>query len=611
MVTKEFTMLKGTCVAFWYYMFGDSVEFLELQIKTPTNWTALWSRKYSQGNVWKYAKVIVPDTVVGVTTAGLTTKLAFVGKGGMRNSGEIAIDDITSCNEGAFTAKPPVATYVTGPSHPRGNNRTCYGTAESTKCSDHDHHDDDKHTNVTKGYQFILGGRSRFFLTSGSGQTPNYPGYGCLPGMNDVKLNDVDMAGCQAACIDDVRCKSIDFYVGRTGHTCSLSYSDFGDVGAFGDASDCRFYEIDRASGEEHEVIPHGHYLYLNSSTFHTKPQQIAITSPDFTAVNPNCTIQFWYYMTGAGVGSLQLQARYAGSSCWYTLWSMAGVDGMGARMDDPEKYDRWRLGSASISRVWNCTTGCCNSTSNSIAGGLTDLGMTNPFFSDSRQIWSTSRVSSAANKMQARFVATTLVGARRHFGDMAIDDITLSAECRPKTIDNRLKCCSGTKTITLGSIGDSGTISDGPGYYPANAACKWLIRGPANTAITLNFTKYDVQPGFDIVSVYDGNAVDLKKLLQKNKVCKLPDVSYTTSNEMLVYFTSNEHDQRAGFEATYTVVENKCPYAFQCLNGGTCNANNGTCSCPSGFGKGKRCVPDSWTCETGKYAGGDKCDCS
>ena len=88
------------------------------------------------------------------------------------------------------------------------------------------------------GPAFVLGGSNT-----------DYPGYGCLSGHNDLELDDIDLAQCQAACIQDPFCKSIDFYVGRTGHTCTVSYSNFVDVGSTTSTQDCRFYEITRAQG--------------------------------------------------------------------------------------------------------------------------------------------------------------------------------------------------------------------------------------------------------------------------------------------------------------------------------------------------------------------------
>ena len=75
------------------------------------------------------------------------------------------------------------------------------------------------------------------------GSNKAYPGYGCLSGMNDVKLSDHTLAQCEAACVARSTCKSFDFYVGRTGHTCSLSDSNFADVGSTTSTTDCRYYE--------------------------------------------------------------------------------------------------------------------------------------------------------------------------------------------------------------------------------------------------------------------------------------------------------------------------------------------------------------------------------
>jgi len=75
------------------------------------------------------------------------------------------------------------------------------------------------------------------------GSNKAYPGYGCLSGMNDVRLSDHTLAQCEAACVARSTCKSFDFYVGRTGHTCSLSDSNFADVGSTTSTTDCRYYE--------------------------------------------------------------------------------------------------------------------------------------------------------------------------------------------------------------------------------------------------------------------------------------------------------------------------------------------------------------------------------
>merc|ERR1740117_648411 len=75
------------------------------------------------------------------------------------------------------------------------------------------------------------------------GSNSAYPGYGCLSGENDVTLTDHSLAQCQTACETRSTCRSFDFYEGRTGHTCSLSDSNFADVGTTTSTTDCRYYE--------------------------------------------------------------------------------------------------------------------------------------------------------------------------------------------------------------------------------------------------------------------------------------------------------------------------------------------------------------------------------
>jgi len=92
------------------------------------------------------------------------------------------------------------------------------------------------------GYNVYLNHEAADMFTLG-GSNSEYPGYGCLSGENDVTLTDHSLAQCQTACETRSTCKSFDFYVGRTGHTCSLSDSNFADVGTTTSTTDCRYYE--------------------------------------------------------------------------------------------------------------------------------------------------------------------------------------------------------------------------------------------------------------------------------------------------------------------------------------------------------------------------------
>jgi hypothetical protein len=81
------------------------------------------------------------------------------------------------------------------------------------------------------------------------GSNVDYPGFGCLAGENHQTLEDRSLQECQAACSEWSECKSFDFYVGRTGHTCSLSTANFQMVGSTTETADCRYYERTGSTG--------------------------------------------------------------------------------------------------------------------------------------------------------------------------------------------------------------------------------------------------------------------------------------------------------------------------------------------------------------------------
>jgi len=94
------------------------------------------------------------------------------------------------------------------------------------------------------------------------GTNSEYPGFGCLSLHNDVKLNDATLEECKQACNARDTCKSVDFYEGRTGHTCSLSDSSFADVGTTTSTSDCRFYEKKGGGNYKHRAHTGTIYQY-------------------------------------------------------------------------------------------------------------------------------------------------------------------------------------------------------------------------------------------------------------------------------------------------------------------------------------------------------------
>lgn len=123
---------------------------------------------------------------------------------------------------------------------------------------------------------------------------------------------------------------------------------------------------------------------------------------------------------------------------------------------------------------------------------------------------------------------------------DISIDDIL---------IQDNLSFCSGTSFLTAAS----GSFSDGSGAsnYGNNSDCSWLIQPIGATNVTLNFTAFDTEAGFDSVYVYNG-ATTASPLLGGFTGTTLPP-QLISGNTMLVRFVSDGSVTAQGFSANYT----------------------------------------------------------
>ncbi|MGM0613445.1 MAG: C10 family peptidase [Bacteroidota bacterium] len=109
---------------------------------------------------------------------------------------------------------------------------------------------------------------------------------------------------------------------------------------------------------------------------------------------------------------------------------------------------------------------------------------------------------------------------------------------------------CSGLTTFTNAS----GTIDDGSGAsnYNNDSDCRWLIDPGSTGNISLSFSTFDTEDGYDYVKVYDGNSTS-DPLLGEFCGSSLPPVVNSSGNQMLVRFTSDYSNTAAGFSASYT----------------------------------------------------------
>jgi len=147
---------------------------------------------------------------------------------------------------------------------------------------------------------------------------------------------------------------------------------------------------------------------------------------------------------------------------------------------------------------------------------------------------------------------------------------------------------CSGTQTLTAAS----GVISDGSGTanYTDNLDCKWLLKPTNAGTITLTFSAFDTENNYDFVKVYDGETTSAP-LLGSYSGTSIPPVLTSSSNKMLVHFTTDGSQTRNGWTANY--VGN--PITSFCNGMTTLTAKNGTFSDGSGSADYKNNTDCKW----------------
>ena len=122
------------------------------------------------------------------------------------------------------------------------------------------------------------------------------------------------------------------------------------------------------------------------------------------------------------------------------------------------------------------------------------------------------------------------------------------------------IKPCTGCNAQCARFTSPSGSFSDGSGsdQYPHNADCKWIISPPAAEYVTLAFTSFVTEYGYDKVHAYvcaDQECASKQELTPAEGLSgALTGLSYASSSGvMLITFSSDSSVNRAGFEASWT----------------------------------------------------------
>lgn len=123
---------------------------------------------------------------------------------------------------------------------------------------------------------------------------------------------------------------------------------------------------------------------------------------------------------------------------------------------------------------------------------------------------------------------------------------------------------CSGNSVLSA----RSGTVSDGSGTanYANNQLCSWLIAPPCATSVTLSFSQFNTEAGYDGVVVYNGSSSS-DSMIGAFSGTSLPASVTATSGQMYVVFVSDYSTVKPGFTANYTSTGSGGCYGNTTLN--------------------------------------------
>ncbi|MBP6335078.1 MAG: PKD domain-containing protein, partial [Bacteroidia bacterium] len=111
---------------------------------------------------------------------------------------------------------------------------------------------------------------------------------------------------------------------------------------------------------------------------------------------------------------------------------------------------------------------------------------------------------------------------------------------------------CSITTTLdSTGTLYDTGGPND---VYVENENCTLLVSPPCATSITLTFTQFMTESGFDFFNVYDGTTIAAPQLLNASGTT-IPGPVTCTSGSMLIIWRSDVTIVDSGFACTWTSV--------------------------------------------------------
>ena len=380
------TAVNGNCLTFWYYMFGPTIGRLNLYLKTNVNSTLFWSHTGPQGDMWKKASRTVKSNI--------DYTLTFEGIVGNGYQGDIAIDDIsmatspcppdpacdfqsgfcswtqsTTDNFDWTRSRNGTSSRGTGPpyDHTFGSDSGYFAYIEtsvrqpkdqaalispvfsttSNQCFNFWYHMYGNTIGKLLIHQRLKnsGTVKTIWLKSGDQGNQWHHGFALVSAASEpytIEIVGVKGTGYTGdIAIDDLQmisgnCPSQSFCTFEQ-DTCSWSNVLIGDDFDWqrdngGTPSSTTGPSVDHTFGTQA-----GFYMYIETSGVGRKPGERAWLRSDYQDPLQVGCVSFWYFMYGAGVGSLNVYTQQVGSSAMTLKWNLQGNQGQqwqSARVD-------------------------------------------------------------------------------------------------------------------------------------------------------------------------------------------------------------------------------------------------------------------------------------
>ncbi|XP_078598352.1 neuropilin-2-like [Branchiostoma floridae x Branchiostoma japonicum] len=155
---------------------------------------------------------------------------------------------------------------------------------------------------------------------------------------------------------------------------------------------------------------------------------------------------------------------------------------------------------------------------------------------------------------------------------------------------------------------GGTVTSPNYPDNYPNYATCHWTITVPEGRLVLLTFdASVQIESRNDFLRIFDG---DIDSHLRSWSFSGefIPDPIISTSNQMLLLFTSDDSEAYSGFQASYTAAVDRCADgSHNCGPQETCynTADSFTCTvCQDPLGMQSGAIPDGSITASSSFSG-------